>query len=381
MNADKVVVTGLSLNSAIGDNVITACAAARAGISRVSELPFMVFDPETGDTIPSKGCQSELCTKGFVGLARLYRLGIPAIYDLIDNSHISLAILGDTPIYLNVSDRFLLDSAAHQLDDSGFLPDTIQKDELNSILEEDCKDRLISLLESGSGVKFGSKVRLLFAGHDGIIRLIQMAVQEIRSGTIDRCIVGGIDSYVEASKLQRFHSVGLLFGPENNSGFIPGEAASLILLERIDAAKQRNAHIQAVIGPICSTYEPQHRFSASLPKGDALVTALQSALGQLGPSNREKQVVISDLNGDYWCAHEWGSALVKLKQYQLLSNVDMILPAESFGEVGAAEGAVAICVGSRAYVRNYAKAEITLIVTSSYDGHKAALVLTDPKRL
>lgn len=379
LRPDDIAVTGLGLNSPIGNDVVTACAAARAGIARPSEFPYMVFDPVSGEMVPVSGHQIEIHTKGFVGLGRLCRLGIPAIHDLINNSHIYASFLKDSPIYLNVSDRFLLNCSDQPVDEDGSFPEAIEEDELGSILEEDCSDRLVPLLESGARLKFGSKLRLQFEGHDGVIRLVQMAVQELRTGMIERCVVGGIDSYVEQSKLQSFHALRLLLGPEDSHGFIPGEAASLLLLERVDAASRRNARIQAIIGPIGVADEPHHRFSKSLTTGTALATALKRALEQLGDPRKRIHLVISDLNGDHWRAHEWGNALIKLKEDHGLRSAEVLLPAESFGELGAAEAAVAICMGVRAFVRNYAKTKTVLLTASSYNGRKAAMALLDPR--
>ena len=379
LRPDDIAVTGLGLNSPIGNDVVTACATARAGIARPSELLHMVFDPVSGEMVPVSGHQIEIHTKGFVGLGRLCRLGIPAIHDLINNSHIDASFLKDSPIYLNVSNRFLLNWSDQPLDEDGSFPEAIEEDELGSILEEDCGDRLVPLLESGARLKFGSKPRLQFEGHDGVIRLVQTAVQELRTGMIERCVVGGIDSYVEQSKLQSFDALRLLLGPEDSHGFIPGEAASFLLLERVDAARYRNARFQAIIGPIGVADEPQHRFSKSLTTGTALAMAIKRVLDQPVCTGTRIHLVISDLNGDHWRAHEWGNALIKLKEDHELRSAEVLLPAESFGELGAAEAAVAICIGVRAFVRNYAKTKTVLLTASSYNGSKAAMALFDPK--
>src|SRR5262245_50588001 len=69
--------------SALGLDVVTSCAAARAGITRIGPLDdLQVFDEESEELVPLAGHQVPLISAGMFGFARLLQLALGAIADL-----------------------------------------------------------------------------------------------------------------------------------------------------------------------------------------------------------------------------------------------------------------------------------------------------------
>ena len=79
----SVKVSAMGMVSALGHDVVSACAAARAGMSRAVELegPAPQLDPQ-GELDPLRGHAVRESTFGFQGLGRLEALLHPALDDL-----------------------------------------------------------------------------------------------------------------------------------------------------------------------------------------------------------------------------------------------------------------------------------------------------------
>jgi len=104
--AHGVVVTGLGMVSSLGCDVITSCAAARGGITRITEMKFSALDEGSGEMVPVKGHVIKGIVEGFEGLGRLIRLGAIALRDLLEYSNLHEEHLLNTAIFLHLSDNY-----------------------------------------------------------------------------------------------------------------------------------------------------------------------------------------------------------------------------------------------------------------------------------
>jgi 3-oxoacyl-[acyl-carrier-protein] synthase-1 len=87
---------------------------------------------------------------------------------------------------------------------------------------------------------------------------------------------------------------------------------------------------------------------------------------------------IVDQNGEVFRASDWGCSLVRLRAADGLAEegVNAWYPAASFGDVGAASGAVATCIAVEAHTRRYAPLPHALILTSSDGPSRAGCVVS-----
>lgn len=370
--------------SSIGRDVVASCASARAGLTRESELDFTIFDNESDDippVAPVVGHVISGVTEGFVRLGRLVRLGERALKDLLSYSNIGKEHLLRTGLFLNLSSGYYLNlfEAKEQEEiktsNQGAREDAYSPPEME--LRKDWYSySLIPILCKLTGITLNNRQQKVYFGdHAGIASAIQDASSLLQKEQLDRCIIGGIDSYVEQDNLEIFSEFGILKTKDNSDGFLPGESASFFLAERYDRALSRGAKIQGIIESFSIKAEASHRFSEDPPTGFALAESISETLDKSTGKGKDVGLLIGNLNGDSLKAKEWGNALVRITAKWPHGEFRQWYPALSFGETGAATGAISICLGVRAFVRDYSKTDNILIWLANDDGHKGSIYL------
>jgi 3-oxoacyl-[acyl-carrier-protein] synthase II len=124
----------------------------------------------------------------------------------------------------------------------------------------------------------------------------------IRTGRTDLMVAGGADPFSRITYMG-FARLGAI-APErcqpfdkNRQGMVPGEGAAVMVLEPMEAAKARGAHIYAEVlgyGVSCDS----HHMTAAHPQGDGAMRAMAMALKGSG-------ITIDDV--DYISAHGTGT--------------------------------------------------------------------------
>jgi 3-oxoacyl-[acyl-carrier-protein] synthase-1 len=199
----------------------------------------------------------------------------------------------------------------------------------------------------------------------------EQAYRDLSTRTLDQCIVGGVDSFLDGSTLQALHEQRRLKSEDAPDGFQPGEAAAFFLLERMDSAVQRGADILAVVTQVAlARDEPEN--GRRIP-GVALGNALSVLLGPSSQGPR-RGWFISDINGEPGRAMEWGNLLVRLSSsHPWLREAPLWYPASSLGDTGAASGVIGVCAAVRAFARDYAPADVAFVLSSSDGVERGAL--------
>jgi 3-oxoacyl-[acyl-carrier-protein] synthase I len=111
-----------------------------------------------------------------------------------------------------------------------------------------------------------------------------------------------------------------------------------------------------------------------LGKGSS--AALSGALGAL-PVDARVGETVCDLNGERWRGDDVGFALARASR-RFVDPGRMTAPALSFGDVGAASGALFLAVAAHAGARGYARGPSVLVWTSAEGGARAAALLAVP---
>ena len=380
MAENPVVVTGLGMISSLGHDVVTSCAAARAGLARRAELEtFSVYSEEEWSEVPVIGHTVAGFSDGFEGAGRLVRLASAALADLLDYAQLTPADFSRTGLYLNLPSGYFQKAYASHGTNGEPSPDVEPSAGIDE-LKEYCRTALANRVAELNGIRLpigGTPV--LFGDHAGVAAAILDASRRLQAGERDSYVVGGIDCCVESDFLQAASSFGLLKDDEHPIAFIPGEAAAFVLLEPLTRARARGARIEGIIEGASVASEPCHRLSGDPSVGVALASTIEATLEGLPDKGRNTGLVIGDLNGDSFRATEWGYAIVRLLQrYPWLQDQRQWYPADAFGEVGAATGAVGICTAVRAFARDYAGTDDVLMWLSSDDGRKGSLCLRNP---
>ncbi len=374
--SDTVAITGLGMVSSLGPDVASSCAAARAGITRADALsvPSYLSDHAWGDE-PIVGHQVHYLTEGFTGVGRLFRLGTLALDDLLERIDTDRpSPPGRTAFYVNFPDRYFEENSDDSEEERDEVSLPISGDPTMPWQEQ--LTRLVQRLSAYCGLSISPQLHYAHSGgHVGVVSILADAIEYLRTGKVDRCIIGGIDSCIDAPMLELLAHTEVLKTAPNPAGFIGGEAAAFFLIERADEARKRDVEIGGFLGHNALTSERQQRFSDERSLGVALAEAIETSVSPTNNGQSAPGLLIGDLNGDPWRAAEWGHAVIRLNSSRNVADVPLWLPALSFGEVGAATGSVSICMGVRAFQRGYAHTDRILLWLSSEDGRKAAAQL------
>jgi len=364
--------------TSLGPDAASSCAAARAGISRAGPLEdASVYDEESGELIPVSG-HCAFATSGFSGLGRVVRLGQRAIQDLMSRVGAARADLGPLAVLCAVPGGYYWCERHRQdlqpvADSLPFDPQAAIDFE-NGERKEELRASLVERLSMVSPIPLSASLSRLYFGEQAVLAVaLKDAIADLQSGKLSACLVGGIDSFVDPTMLPSLSTLGILKTPVEATGFMPGEAAGFALLETHQRAVRRGADILAVIeGPSVQRDDIQ-RFSDGPVRGRALAAAISETAGPYCGNGSSPGLLIGNLNGDTWRAREWGTAVVRLAP--CLRDAPLWTPVESFGEVGAATGAVALCVGVKAIQRGYAKTSTIVVWLSGDDGAKGSFLL------
>lgn len=375
-------VTNLGMVSSLGRDVITSCAAARAGLSSARELLVMddaVFGLEEDDSAAAvSGHVARGVADGFTGVGKALTLGAAALLDLLQRRQLTERESVRAAMYLNLSDHAVEDAHHAALraradgddDEEGAPPE---------IPSEAWKRRTAGLLPRlleavGLSLDPGHQ-HLLHGGRAGVVSALQSAMRSLRTGAVDRCIVGGIDSRVEPRFLRAAAALGVLRTNESPTGLIPGEAAAFFMIERAQHVGLRTPGATPVLvtGAAISE-EPGGSLGDRPPTGGALSAVIAGLLAQ--PDVRQTaSFVVSDLDGTERAALDWAHTLVRLRREHAFGDMPVWCPATSFGDTGAAAGAVAACLAARAFERGYAPGPGALVCLSSESGARGAFGL------
>jgi 3-oxoacyl-[acyl-carrier-protein] synthase II len=127
------------------------------------------------------------------------------------------------------------------------------------------------------------------------------ALDLIRSGRLDVCISGGTESVITGFGVGSFCALQALSTKYNDTpqkasrpfdrdrdGFVLGEGSAILVLEELEHAKKRGAHIYAEIAGFGTSCDAYH-ITAPLPDGSAAAMAVRDALADAGMQPQDIQ--------------------------------------------------------------------------------------------
>jgi 3-oxoacyl-[acyl-carrier-protein] synthase-1 len=349
-----MVLTGCELVTPVGDDARQTCAAVRAGVSRLAELPG--FAPTTRD--PGWDPEEPVVAAAIPGLApdlplraRLVSLALQALRALPAQVALTRARLRETAVLVALPLVDPVIRAARIADD--FLPE---------------------LLDAG-GLPEPAVARAAAGGHTAVFELLAEAERILADEEAASVILLAVDSYLTSDRLAWLDQMWRLRSDRNVDGFIPGEAAGALFLESQTAVRRRGGRELAVLGAVGRADET-NLFSSDLQStGRALGDAIGRAVADAVPG--PCPWVLCDLNGESYRAYEWGMAMARLPD-RLGSVGRLVHPADCIGDVGAATGAVLVGLAAAGFARGYAPAGEGLLWTVSDGPARAALRIEAP---
>ncbi len=255
---------------------------------------------------------------------------------------------------------------------AGRIPAIVALPEIHTtipIREPDFLRRLA--VQSGAKLEPASSVALP-RGRAAGLTAVREAVAMIQGGKARFVLVGGVDTYIDLYVLGTLDLQKRVRTEMNADGFAPGEGAGFVLLASAEAAREHGLPALASVLGSGVAAEPGHIYSERPYTAEALAVAFQAAFAA-APGSPPATTVYAGLNGERYWAKEFGVAVIRNKE-RLAAEYQIEHPAECFGDIGAAHGAVLL--GLAAFrAKQTCPAGPTLVFSSSDYGERAAVLL------
>lgn len=358
MSADQtpVVITGIGMRTAVGNNAVQTCASIRCGINRFREWPHLGAGfGEDGAALIASATQPDLGNSSWVD--KTLELIMQPLYEVLWSAE-----LYDYPALL--SKLGVCNIGAYLATPYRDRP---------GVTEADYREFAVDARQHCISVTQAQKVELMPLEHAGGLAALAMAVDELQDGVIDIAVVGGIDSFLETEFLGTLLDAGRLKIETTSSGVIPGEGVAFVVLERLETAQRRGIPPLARIGSVARDTERVPLVGREPSKAEGLSRAVNAAIDD-GGGPQDLHVVIADLNGERARFLEW--ALVDSRcLHALPTDRELWHPADCVGDVGAAFGPLAMGLAVRGFARGFAGRGGALLCSSSVRGERAAATI------
>jgi 3-oxoacyl-[acyl-carrier-protein] synthase-1 len=346
-------ITGIGVTSALGAGTAQACAALRAGLSRVVENQrYLVkaLDPR-GDPEPLRAAASRSVSPFASGSARLYPLALEALGAAIVEAGLKREDIGRTTLHLA-------------------LPG--QSRPGMSGLDESFADELCLR----GGLSRFAAVTVTRAGHSGVVEAMESGLDSLQKNREGYAIVLAADSLLDNPTLRWLDARDRLKGSRNPEGIAVGEAGVALVVERTRHAEARRASLWATVDSTGVSQEKATILGGKPGLGVGLTGALREALRGLD-APPSPAWVLTDHNGERYRAQELGYVVNRVTEvFPTLRHTWYV--ADGVGDTGAAVGGLLAARAAHAFVRRYAPAAQAMIFTSSDDGGRGVLVLGTP---
>jgi len=345
---NQVGIVGIGARTPVGLTAAASSAAVRATISAIGEHPYYV------DKAGEKMCvaRDAKLPPELGGVERFYELAKPAMEEALlpliqSNTQISV------PLFLGLPEPR-----------PGLLKDLAQE--------------MAHLLDSYSDT---ANLRLTITafsyGHSAGLMAMEEACRQIRQKQLDYCLVGGVDSYMEAETLEWLDDEGQLMSGENRSGFPPGEGSGFCLLASREASRRYGLKVLANVVKVATTIEKNRLKMETICIGEGLSSAFSAITNGLRLPEQKIDTIYCDMNGERYRTEEF--VFTALRQQSAFANVhDTTHPADCWGDVGAASGPLFACLAVASSQRSYIKGPRSLMWTSSEGGQRSAALLHFP---
>lgn len=187
------------------------------------------------------------------------------------------------------------------------------------------------------------------------------------------CLVAGFDSLLDVATLQFFSKDDRLLSEAygRQHGFAPGEACAFFLLESEQSVAQHKTPALAELVAAGHAFEQGHFLSDQPCKAQVLTECCRSLLQEADPPAAVSQIY-GDLNGEYFRTKEWN--YVSLRLFGDREDLPLHHPAEFFGTVGAATGAVFTNLAAVGYQNGWHQGD-TLIFCCDDAGDRGVMLL------
>jgi 3-oxoacyl-[acyl-carrier-protein] synthase-1 len=175
---------------------------------------------------------------------------------------------------------------------------------------------------------------LIYSGGHAVIGKALLQAKEMlqaRNG-VDKVLIAGLDSLIGAPTVTHYLRQERLLVSGNSDGFLPGEGAAAIVVERA-APHDKGLHLAGI-----GLGREAGRPDGSAPsRAQGLSNAMRQAMAQAGIDCNALAFRLSDQNGEAFFAREAANAITRIAEPG--GSIPRVLTtADCTGEIGAATG-------------------------------------------
>jgi 3-oxoacyl-[acyl-carrier-protein] synthase-1 len=298
--------------TALGHDARRTVASLRSGLDRFKETPFWGTGEEALQAAPIEGY-----AEGLGGVYRYEALALKALRPCLEG------------LLPNERERTVVFLGLPRPDRPGVL------DNLAPALQHTLASSLDVPAEA---------VHPVLLGRASVFWSLKKAQELLQRTGLHACVVGGVDSLVNANSLHGLFDAGLL--KEEWDGFIPGEAAAFIRVTRVPGIGcwGRPAVALAGVGTATETADgsPENPLV-----GVGVRAAFRSAMNDAGLPESEVHLCINDVNGARAAFEDEAMGWIRFFRSPR-KHLEVWHPASYIGETGAAVGAIELIWGSAA---------------------------------
>jgi 3-oxoacyl-[acyl-carrier-protein] synthase-1 len=210
-------------------------------------------------------------------------------------------------------------------------------------------------------------VQYFTQGNAAVFHALRAAARILEQDEYAQCIVGAVDSLLDEMTLDWFELSGRLKSETygRNHGFSPGEGAGFFVIESEHAARVRRHAVAARVLAVGIADEVDTALTQSPTTAQGMSAALRQGLDAVAPESIGG--VLSDMNGEFYRAKEWANAATRCLQ-RAPRDRELWHPAECFGDVGSAWGALAINLGASFLAKSIAREPLLCVASDDHGG-------------
>jgi 3-oxoacyl-[acyl-carrier-protein] synthase-1 len=340
MPARPIAISQAGLVCGVGLNAPSACAAIRCAISNFTETHALDLGgaPLIGSAVPLE--------KPWRGSVRLAKMLHSAIFECLDGVDVPS---GSLPMLLCLAERDRPGRPANLANEV--------IDELRELLGYDFHPSQSVVIEEGRA---------------GAALALARARNMLFEGGYDRVLIAGVDSFLERRALRAYEKRDRLRTSVNSNGFIPGEAASAVLVSAPSGSDEDLLCVGLGHAVEQATVEGEQPCRA-----EGMTAAIKAALEEADCQMADLDFRITDNSGEQYYFKEAAVALARTLRVRK-EEFDIWHPADCIGEVGAAIGPALLAVALFAARKGYAPGMNMLCCMGNDAGRRASAVLRYP---
>lgn len=348
MSNQPLAIKGLGMISCLGIGAEANAAAMRCGYDGFQETSFM--QPYHAE--PQLGAMIELADAQLRGIPKLAHMGQVVINEATQG--VSLDNADELQLLL-------------------CLPDT--QAQPSYLYGNNLHNELLNQIKAGTPFEqFHPSSRAYWDSRCGFTQALLNAQQSLYQDAIKYVLIIGIDSLLNSSILGQYggdlYGEGRrLLGEGHSNGFIPGEAATAVLLSRPEASDD-----VLITGVGAGTETATLSNDDEVLMGKGLAHAITQASEQAGVAIHDTAYRVASVSGEDYFFSEAALAQIKTLK-QKVPDHPLWHPADAIGEVGSAVGGAMTIMTYYALTKGYAPGNNVLCHLSNDDEQRGAFIM------